>query len=475
MNKAGVVIALLVTALLGVAAWWLTRPGGTGRPAGPVAIAAGVDPALARTIKIGWVEGGDATISKVGAGDVWMMAESGPAGFSWPVEAETARAALRLLCAAEGEETPAPPAAPSGPRVQVEFEGGARLVVHFSDGSLAGRCVVGVEVAGGPPRSYLVADSLARLFEERAIGAWRSRRALPIEATVSRVQLEGAGERVSLSRAGGSWGLIEPGLGRADERAVAELLSKLGGIEVERFERSGGAGPDTGLSVDAASVTVESDRRVIAGDSLDRRTLTQHVRIGARADIAGRSVFVELSGRESDPASGRDVLAWGPVVAVVESSRLSGIATDPVAYVDRRACPSPPADIAGLTFRSAGDSAVTVTAVDRSVEGWTWTTDGGPAAPVPLEDVRPLEAMLRLVCEERAAGVFRATAEPSGIEVQLARRGEPAVSLVVTAAPAAVGEAAWLEITADGITRRYPLEAWSGVRQWIEDRVRPRR
>ncbi|MCC6676483.1 MAG: hypothetical protein IT436_05005 [Phycisphaerales bacterium] len=478
MNKKGVLLAIVITALLAAAAWWISRPARPGPVAAPGPILPGIDPAEVKSLVIRWRNGDEVRVSKSASADSWMLHDGrGGAEVRWPVEAEVARGAARLLCSAEGQEAAGASVGDGGPAVEMEFGSGRKVEARFAADALAGRCAVRVLRADGTSGVFLVAESVARLFESRAVRSWRSRRVLPVDGPASRIAISGQGGACGLSRAGGAWGVIEPALGRADEQAVAELLSRLAAVELDRFAE-GEAPGETGLGESSPRISVESDRRAIEGEDVARRMVAQHIRIGGRADLSAKTVFVEVGGTEIDVRTGTELSSWGPVIGVADATKLAAISADPLAYIDRRTCDVPAADIVGLSFSVAGpgETADPVTVMSRSAEGWVWSLSGQPPRPVAIEDVRQLEALLRLLCEERSQRVLKAEPQAAhGVCIEVAQRGRPPRTVRLRSTGPGDDPAAWLGITSDGLERRYPLAGWTTVRSWAEDRVRPPR
>lgn len=479
MNKKGVLLALVMTALLGVAAWWLTRPAGTdtARPPGPLLPM--VDPTAVQSVTVSWGERRGLVLRPDASVDAWMMSENGTqAPWSWPVEAETVRGAIRLLCAAEAVQASGAVIRPGGATVSLDLPGGAKIVVACSADALAGRAAAKVTRADGVSEEVLIPESVARLFEARAIESWRTRRALPLAAGPSRIRILGSSSSCELSRAGGTWGVVEPGLGRADEPAIADLLARLAGLEFERFSEGADGAADTGLTGDAPEIRVEADRRAIQGETVDRRTVVQAIRVGGRADLSGAGVFLEARGAEVRTPGGETLAAWGPVVGVGDAKKLAAISADPLMYLDRRAVWAPMADVTGVAFLSEDPGAVgAVVMISREAQGWRWSHAGGEASPMPLEDVRPLEALLRLLCETRADTVARADgASPAGpvVRIEVQRReaaGPQRVALTIGGPDAA----RWLAVTSEGLERRYPAAALAPLWSWSQDQLKPAR
>lgn len=475
MNRTGVLLAVIMTALLGLAAWWALRPTGPGLVTAPGPIAAGVDAGELKSLTVAWQDGGRVRMARGPVAGTWMLSEGDSAADrGWPVDAETLRRAVRLLCDAEGQQAAGEKPVYNGPAVEMVLQSGRTVRAEFAADVLAGRRAVRVADSERGLKEYLTTDSLARLFEPRAVRSWRSRRGLAMEGPPSRIVISGETSSCILSRAGGAWGVIEPPMGRADDQAMSALVARLGSLELESFAEPGTPIADTGLTARSPTIAVESDRRAIDGEHVMRRTLRQTIRVGGRADVAGTRVFVELAGEEQDAESGSSLAGWGPVIGIADPTKLAAIAADPLAYVERRACDAPAADITGLTFSSANPSSAAPVVIQRSADGWTWAAEGGPVAPVPPEDVKPLETLLRLLCEQRADQVVRAESPPpEGVRIMLARRDAP--PLEVTLRPVADSPVAALGISVAGLERRYAAAAWTPVMNWVGDRVRAAR
>lgn len=483
MNKKGVILSVILTALLGIAAWWMTRPSRTAAPAGPVAIMPSLDPSAITEIQVSSTADRADSVRAGRLPNLWLITRmpttAGETPLTWIADAGVVRAAARVLLEAQGE--PAEVAAAmnwgaSFPRVQV----GAppkRMVLEFGS-ELAGRVTARVG-DGGPSgaRVFMAPATLAAMFKPDSMKAWRSKRLMPVEATPARVRIEAGGDVCQLSRAGGSWGIVEPALGRGDDPAIAELLTRLAGLEVTRFADDTVERAESGLTSHSPRILMEADRRAVTGEQVQRQTIVQEIRIGGRADVGGKTVFVQMSGKILDADNGSEIESWGPVLAVADAAGLSSIATSPVAYVNRRALNAPAADVARLEVSGATGSseASPTTIIERRSGSWTWSINSGAAEPVPTDDAKMLEAVLKLLCDERSAETAPAgTTKPTetalfvGVNVTAGGVAKP---LLLMAMPDEAGSPGWLVIDDGVVARRYPLKPWTSVANWLRARL----
>lgn len=484
MNRKGVLVSVVLMALLAVAAWWAMRPGRVANGAGPALVLPGWDAGVVRVVRIGWPDGSSAVLRAGVTPESWMLETSGPAGAGagerWPVNAATVRAALRLISEAMGEAQSAaqPEFAAGGPVVELEAIDGRRAQLEIAGQTLAGRVAMRVaDDAGAGARAYLMADSLARLFEREAVRAWRSTRLLPVEVSPSRIAISTRGGPCELTKVANRWGLVDPPLGRADAEAVARLIADLSGLEVARL---GGGESEGGFGPDSPRLMVGADQRVVAGDDVRRRTIQQDLTIGGPADVAGRTVFVRLSGR-SVGGDGQEESAWGPVVGVADAAKLAAVPTAALDFVDRRAVAMPVADVREVRFFAVSDDepgafpGAAATTARREASGWTWRAGGEPAAAMSDGEAKMLQSLLQLLSDQRAEEV---TTRPGGEE--LARlelrgvEGAGGVQLTLGMEPAA-GGGTRLFVRDERVQRWYSAQASAGLANWIRACVSPAR
>lgn len=485
MNKKGVILSVILTALLGFAAWWMSRPSRTTAPTGPVAILPGVDPAGVTGIQV--ISAPD-RVDSVRAGklpNLWLITRESTSvtekAMSWPADANVVRAAGRVLAEAQGEPADASAAtnwAASFPRVRVDAPS-KRVQLEFGS-ELAGR--VTVRVGEGEPnvaRVFMAPATLAAMFKPDSMKAWRSKRLMPVESSPARVRIEAAGEVCQLSRAGGSWGIVEPALGRGDDPSIAELLTRIAGLEVVRFADDTADQSESGLTSRSPRILMEADRRAVTGEQVQRQTIVQEIRIGGRADVGGKTVFVQMSGKIMDADGGSEIESWGPLLGVADAAGLSSIATSPTAYVNRRAMNVPAADVTRLEVSSVISADTPglnpTTVIERGSEAWTWSMNSGAAERVPPDDAKMLDAVLKLLCDERSAEVAppaasKATEAATSVRVNIAA-GVVAKQLLLTAIPEEAGSPGALIIDDGTVERRYPLKPWASVMNWLRARL----
>ncbi len=149
-----------------------------------------------------------------------------------------------------------------------------------------------------------------------------------------------------LTRLEGRWTLQEPVSAPANAAEVSKLIGTLGSFRVTNFLDDPGLTPPddsiTGLGAPLASVTSETDRRVIdvdpdrPGGDISIRTETNELLIGKPADTGGQTRYARI---------GKD----GPVV-VISGAGLTRELFDPAQYISKKAVQSPAADIGMLVL-----------------------------------------------------------------------------------------------------------------------------
>ncbi|MEQ8770726.1 MAG: hypothetical protein RIB60_09485 [Phycisphaerales bacterium] len=379
-----------------------------GRAGGVVTL--GIDIAQVRSIRTE----GDAGVSieRAGSGG-WLVrwTDSGRP-VVWPADDELARAGLRVLAAAEfaprtGDERP-----DLAGSVLVRSEGG-ELRLRWGGSPIAGRIAAEID-AGDGPRAVWMEERLARALDRASLMRWRSSSILRLASRPVGLEIEMPDRSVRLSASDGVWRLDGARTLAVDQALVDETLGDLGRMVAESFEEHAAEGPL------AASV------RVAGIDGSERRLEL----IGA-INAAGTRFAARVSGL-------RGGVELGPVGVVINAEPLGRLSPDARAYLRGTAIDGSRIDVASVELVSAAGGVLA--RATRSIDGWRSDADPGRFG-----------AFVELLTDTKASAIGDGSAsEPVGfvrvrdaaleapIEIELARRADGALELVVRSEALAV-------------------------------------
>jgi hypothetical protein len=453
-------------AVLGVGAWWATRP----PPAPTIAPRtwlADLDTSAVTRIEVS-ADGASAAVWREPLG-VWLVRTgNGPA---WPVEPERVRAGLRLLAdAGAGERLDAATPA-SGTRV-VLHRGERRDELTIGGEALGGTTLLGLAAGGDQSALVLRAPlQVAEVFTPRAVGAWRTAQILSSEATdAGRVRVDVDARVLELSRRGGSWMIETPVRERADAGSAAGLVGRLTSLRAERFLDAGSVQPGAFTSPRGV-IRLETTVREAAGGA--RRTLVQQVRVGPGLDAGGQQFAVETSAWWEEPGGQTRTPAWGPVLAAVAMPELKQYAAAD-GLPSRVAMETPSADVKRLRLSEppvAGASGPTPRAVlQRTLEGWR-VGEGVTARDLTPQELAGLKATLGMLCDSGAtAAILEA---PKGVRplavLELLDQDTPreTARIGLVSVELASGLQQAIVVQSGAVYRVYPAMANADVLAWL--------
>jgi hypothetical protein len=457
MSKTGVIVALLVALSLLGAAFLLGGKGhGAALPAGPLLA---FDPAKVRELRVARPDGSFDAVRRGEAPGVWnvILSEKG-AEAVWPADAGRMRAALRILSTLEGDTPVGPGAAveTGAPEVRLMLDDQTDRRMRVSQRVLAGKVLVEV-TTGSSPRPALVGADVGAMLAGTGLREWRDRAALPgLGPEVALIALRGERGSLTLARVQGRWGVREPIAEAADQDAVLRLVGVLGNIQVADF-LDGGAPARTGLESPIAEVTIACDQRDEQGKA---HTTTRTLRIGQQADIAGKTVFAAM------PVDG-----GGSRTVIVSAEGLSGLTTDPAAYLSRRAIDGAAADIGVLVVAPSGGQSQRY---ERELDGWSSVGPGGIKTPCTTADGEAVSGLLNLFTQVSAEAVAAATSAPAAwgtsapiATVDCRSRGDSPIATVGVFTVSPTGKPPQLVLQSGKAVRRYPVEASSPLVAWL--------
>jgi hypothetical protein len=374
MSRASALIWVVLAAVLGGLVWW-TTPRGVVQVAGPALLDAFATGDV-RTIRVTASDGGAATIERGPLEGMWLMT-LGQGQPSAVVEASRVQGFLRLVAELRSGITDGR-AMPKAAIVELIGASGTLARIAVDPEFLAGKGRVALlNDAGQALAVAATSEDLSALLRPDALSEWRSKSLLGWTPERSSSLLLRRGDTgVSIARVGTGWLMSAPLQLKADPSAVQGVSLWLANTTVDRFLDDAGA---------TESFATPSRTIVVATESPERRRIEQRIELGPEVDA--RSSLVRITGvdRDSVSASGSAKSLWGPIVAVVQTSVLTGLSDDAASYLPKTSFDFPAADVASLR--------VGTSLVSRGSDG-----NFGPFDPT-------VRAALKLLTEVPAASV----------------------------------------------------------------------
>ena len=120
-------------------------------------------------------------------------------------------------------------------KVTFSFAGETELTqtVHLGKQTVAGKAYL---KKGTDPRIYVVPNTLHRLVLANNVNEWRKRSLDgPKEANVNQITITQGITSIGAIKTQGSWTLMQPASGRADQQVISEMLKAIDSIYVDKF------------------------------------------------------------------------------------------------------------------------------------------------------------------------------------------------------------------------------------------------
>lgn len=311
---------------------------------------------------------------------------------NWPVEPDAVAAALALLKDARAQAVPTATSAQGAGRTELVLRdaAGAELARYrLASRTLAGQGLLEALPApgtSGPIRAAIVRSAVHERFNAgflpwrqtllfptatRATGVtfWRQDPdAAPDAQPVAAPDAKPAARtprRITIAGRGARWALTEPLAAPAEPEAVARTLSTLASLRVGRFIDSPWPTPaQAGLDAPRASLVLTLPPTVP-----DSSPVQHTLRLGARADDAGRTLYASLDGSDA--------------IFVVDAALIEQLPVLPEPFIARASLDAEPADIRALRLTVSGAASAEPApppAFTRTPVGWAELTDAPGAA-----------------------------------------------------------------------------------------------
>jgi hypothetical protein len=342
MSRASALIWVVLAAILGGLVWWTTPRGVVEVPGSALLDAFATSDV--RRIRVTAPDGGVAAIERGPLDGLWLMT-LGQNQTSVVVEASRVQGFLRLVAELRASVTEGRPM-PKAAIVELIGASGTLATIAIDPEFLAGKGRVALlNEAGQVVRVAATSEDLGALLRPDALSEWRSKALLGWAPERSSSLLIRRGDTgVSIARVGTGWLMSAPLQLKADPGAVQGVSLWLANTTVDRFLDDAGATESFATSV----------RTIVVGtESLDRRRIEQRIELGPAVDA--RSSLVRITGvdRDSVSGSGAAKALWGPTVAVVQTSVLTGLSDDAASYLPKTSFDFPSADVAALRVGSS--------------------------------------------------------------------------------------------------------------------------
>jgi hypothetical protein len=431
MSTRPAIIALLITLLLAVGAYFVLKTSGGGAPAGTQAsIAQGeriltLDAAALKAITLRVPPAQPQVIDHNPDGR-WYWRSAPRAVHQYPLDDNQARILLRLLTEAKGIATPQNdrPVPDSPPPVSLTLHGpDGDTTFRMSPRALGGQVLVDVATPANPtPRPAIISDDLLRLLTSPGPSAWRDTRALLSDpGAAARITFtDGSGANgFGLARREGQWLLTAPSpvAAPAEGQAVETVVRTLGSLNISRFYDDDASAPTAqtaGLDKPTAILTLEFDDRAIdpATQKPVTSTRTIQLRFGQPADTDGTMLY-------ATPDNGATIYA----VSAAPLSKLTAPASN---LVMRAATRTLPADVGVIEIASPKR---TLKLARDSVSGrWTESLDSTPPVAQDTTKAATSESILTFVTRTGADAVtleLPADAKQAATVALLSPSGQP--------------------------------------------------
>ena len=387
MSTRPAIIALLLTLLLAVGAYFVLKPAGTPSGVAPT-IAVGervlsIDPTTLKAVTLRVPPAQPQVIDHNPDGR-WYWRSAPRAARQYALDDNQFRILLRLLAEAKGI------AEPQKDRVLPDSPPPVTLTLHGSDGdttlrlssrALGGQVLADVSMPSTPtPRTVILGDDLLRVLTSPGPSAWRDTRALPADPNAAaRITFTDATGKsgFGLAKRDGAWLVTPPApvTSPAENEPVAQVLKTLENLNIARFfdEEGGGGGQPTaqaaGFDKPSAILTLEFDDRAIDPATQKPVTTTRTVRLlfGQPANTEGTTLY-------ATPDNGSTIYA-------VEAAPLAKLTAPVSNLVMRAATHTPPADVGSIEFASPPPAARTLKLTRDGLTG-RWTEALDKAEPV---------------------------------------------------------------------------------------------
>lgn len=336
-----VIAAVLLACVLGGILFLVNQ--GTSTPAKPLPPPMEFDPAAVASVRV--TPAGQPEQAAVRGADGGWTTAMGP--LDWPLDPTGPQNLLTRLRGvlpapmAKGASAPADPVDPI--TIAIALRDGSLKSIKL--GTTASGGLVPAKVGEG--KTFMSESSVVDAATNPGIPGWRLKAALPgtSPSDTARVTITAGESTLGFAREGGKWALRRPVSARADQKAVNELVARLGRLTIERFIDKPTPADRSAAGLDKPKMVIEVER--------DVRNAGATVTMG----VKGRELFI---GRPAGSGATTSVYAApdraAAVLFAIPSDALTSISTTPRAYLANTATDVSPADVQIISIRRGDNS-----------------------------------------------------------------------------------------------------------------------
>ncbi len=370
MSMKAVIATVVLAILLGGLLVIVNQRGGSGTAAAAPVLE--FDPGAVAALRITPPDRAETVVQRTAEGG-WTM-PVGPT--EWPLNPSGPQELIRRLSSLTpivdpGARTPTAVAEPARPvTVAIALRDGSTRSVRVSTQPAAG--IVAAQVDSGTP--FLAEAALLNSITTPGPRGWRVTSALPGvgPADLASLTVTSGTSTIAFERTGNVWQVSRPVSTRADQRAVAELIQRLGRSSIERFIDEPTPAEKAGSGLDRPRMVITAERQSRADDTL---------RMGRPANRI-RELFI------GGPAGGASAGAYaapdrsGAVLFVIPGDLPTSISTTIRTYLATTATDTSPADVAVVSISRTGASE---SGYRRQMGQWTSLADAQQANGAAVE------------------------------------------------------------------------------------------
>lgn len=391
------VIAAVVLAL-GLGGILFLVNSGAKTPKGPPPPVVVFDPATVSALRIA-LPGQDEQTASRSADGSWtttLGAMDWPLNPAGPQDLVARLAAMTPAPIAKDGKAPADPASPLS--ITIALRDGKSHTLRFGVDAAGG--LVPAKVNDAP--AILVDAAIAQSARNPGIAGWRVLSALPgTSADTARVTITAGETTLGFAREQGRWSLRRPVTARADQRAVSELVGRLGRLGIERIIDKPTTTDRTAAGLDKPRMVIQVERDIQTGGP----TITMGVK--------GRELYV---GKTAGSGATSSVYASperaGNVLFTVPADAIASISTNARAYLANTATDVSPSDVQILSVRRSDNSEA---GYRRQMGKWT-RMDAGAAAGTEV-NAGLIDALLTFLATQTGEPDVVLPGRPDGLRV----------------------------------------------------------
>ena len=419
MSNRPAIIALLLTLLLAIGAYFVLKPP-VSAPSANGSLAVGerilsLDPAALQSIVIHNPPAQPQHILHSGASDGrWNWRATETSSHTYALDDSLMRSFLRKFAEARSIASPVDnkPLPDQPAPVKLTFHTAAGdTIVRFSPRALGGQVLADVSSPTSPTRrSVILPDELLAVLTSPGPSAWRDTRALAVDVmSAARVTYtDGKGSNgFGLAKRDGQWLVTTPApvTAPAEAEMASAVMRTIESLTISRFfdDNTHPTVQAAGLDKPSSILTLEFDDRAIDPTTQKPTIATRTVRLrtGQPADTSGSTLYATTD--------------EGQTIVAVDAGPLAKLLAPASSLVMRKATRTPPADVGSIEITGLENNAPkrTVKLVRDSITGrWSETLDATDSVALDPEQAAAAETILTFFTRAAADAVEFYTPPP---------------------------------------------------------------